>query len=110
MIPKPLKPANVPAPTASSNFFKKQTPIFAPGVAPELLQQERSLQQQLDALEKQRIEVLNRPNHNPAQQAELEKQRQTLIAQYQDIQAQIRITSPRYAALTQPQPLTLAQI
>ena len=80
------------------------------GVAPELLQRERSLQQQLDALEKQRIELLNRPNHTPAQEAELEKQRQTLIAQYQDIQTQIRTTSPRYAALTQPQPLTLAQI
>jgi len=80
------------------------------GVAPELLQQERSLQQQLDALEKQRIEVLNRPNHTPAQEAELEKQRQTLLTQYQDIQTQIRTTSPRYAALTQPQPLTLAQI
>ena len=45
------------------------------GVAPELLQRERSLQQQLDALEKQGIEVLNRPNHTLAQQAELEKQR-----------------------------------
>src|SRR4028119_1482591 len=110
MISKPLKPGNVPAPAAGSNFFNKQTPIFAPGVAPELLQRERSLQQQLDTLEKQRIEVLNRPNHTPAQQAELEKQRPTLIAQYQDIQTQIRTTSPRYAALTQPQPLTLAQI
>jgi len=80
------------------------------GVAPELLQKERNLQQQLDALEKRRIEVLNRPNHTPAQQAELEQQRQTLIAQYQDIQTQIRTTSPRYAALTQPQPLTLTQI
>ncbi|WP_445172219.1 tetratricopeptide repeat protein [Microcoleus sp.] len=80
------------------------------GVSPELLQKERSLQQQLNALEKWRIEVLNRPNPTPAQEAELEQQRQTLIAQYQDIQAQIRATSPRYAALTQPQPLTLAQI
>ena len=80
------------------------------GVAPELLQRERSLQQQLDALEKQRIELLNRPNPTPPQQAELEKQWQTLLAQYQDIQTQIRTTSPRYAALTQPQPLTLAQI
>ena len=80
------------------------------GVAPELLQRERSLQQQLDALEKQRIEVLNRPNNTPAQAAEFEKQRQTLLAQYQDIQTQIRTTSPRYAALTQPQPLTLTQI
>ncbi|MBD1815102.1 tetratricopeptide repeat protein [Microcoleus vaginatus DQ-U2] len=79
-------------------------------VTPELLQRERSVQQQLDALEKRRVEVLNRPNHTPAQQAELEQQRQTLLAQYQDIQTQIRTTSPRYAALTQPQPLTLAQI
>jgi CHAT domain-containing protein/Tfp pilus assembly protein PilF len=80
------------------------------GVAPELLQKERNLQQQLDALEKRRIEVLSRPNRTPAQEAELEQQRQTLIAQYQDIQTQIRTTSPRYAALTQPQPLTLTQI
>ena len=68
------------------------------------------MQQQLDALEKRRVEVLNRPNYTPTQEAELEQQRQTLIAQYQDIQTQIRATSPRYAALTQPQPLTLAQI
>jgi CHAT domain-containing protein/Tfp pilus assembly protein PilF len=80
------------------------------GVAPELLQRERSLQQQLDAIEKRRIEFLNRPNPTPPQQAEFEKQWQTLLAQYQDIQTQIRTTSPRYAALTQPQPLTLAQI
>ncbi|MEG5171896.1 tetratricopeptide repeat protein [Microcoleus sp. B3-D7] len=79
-------------------------------VAPELLQRERSVQQQLDALEKRRVEVLNRPNYTRTQEAELEQQRQTLIAQYQDIQTQIRATSPRYAALTQPQPLTLAQI
>jgi len=80
------------------------------GVSPELLQKERSLQQQLDALEKRRIEVLSPTNHTPQQETELEQQRQTLFAQYQDIQAQIRTTSPRYAALTQPQPLTLAQI
>ncbi|MEG4066874.1 tetratricopeptide repeat protein [Microcoleus sp. Pol11C2] len=79
-------------------------------VAPELLQRERSVQQQLDAIEKRRVEVLNRPNYTPTQEAELEQQRQTLLAQYQDIQTQIRATSPRYAALTQPQPLTLAQI
>ncbi|MEG4167321.1 MULTISPECIES: tetratricopeptide repeat protein [unclassified Microcoleus] len=80
------------------------------GVAPELLQKERSVQQQLDALEKRRVEVLNRPNYTRTQEAELEQQRQTLLAQYQDIQTQIRTTSPRYAALTQPQPLTLSQI
>ncbi|MEG4499067.1 CHAT domain-containing protein [Microcoleus sp. F10-C6] len=80
------------------------------GVAPELLQQERNLQQQLDALETRRIETTSSPNSTPAQKAELDQKRQTLLAEYQDIQAQIRSTSPRYAALTQPQPLTLAQI
>ena len=80
------------------------------GVSPELLQKERSLQQQLDNIEKQRIEVLSRPNSTPEQKTELDQKRQTLLGQYQDIQAQIRATSPRYAALTQPQPLTLAQI
>ncbi|HLO49493.1 MAG TPA: CHAT domain-containing protein, partial [Kamptonema sp.] len=80
------------------------------GISPELLQQEQSLQQQLDAIEKQRIEVISRPNHTHEQQAELDQKQQTLLGQYQDIQTQIRATSPRYAALTQPQPLTLAQI
>ncbi|NQE33453.1 CHAT domain-containing protein [Microcoleus asticus] len=80
------------------------------GVAPELLQRERNLQQQLDALETRRIETISRPNHTSEQQAELDQKRQTLLGEYQDIQAQIRSTSPRYAALTQPQPLTLAQI
>ncbi|MEG4196744.1 CHAT domain-containing protein [Microcoleus sp. Pol12A5] len=80
------------------------------GVAPELLQQERNLQQQLDALETRRIETISRPNHTPAETAELDQKRQTLLGQYQEVQAQIRSTSPRYATLTQPQPLTLAQI
>ncbi|MEG4584099.1 CHAT domain-containing protein [Microcoleus sp. MOSTC5] len=80
------------------------------GVAPELLQRERNLQQQLDSLETRRIETISRPNHTPEQQAELDQKRQTLLGEYQDIQAQIRSISPRYAALTQPQPLTLAQI
>ncbi|MCZ0904975.1 hypothetical protein ON021_34285, partial [Microcoleus sp. HI-ES] len=60
------------------------------GVAPELLQQERNLQQQLDALETRRIETLSRPNHTPAEKVELDQKRQTLLGEYQDIQAQIR--------------------
>ncbi|NJM60657.1 MAG: CHAT domain-containing protein [Oscillatoriales cyanobacterium RU_3_3] len=80
------------------------------GIAPELLQQERDLQQQLDTLETKRIEILNRQNPPAQQIAELEKQRQNLLSQYQNIQSQIRATSPRYADLTQPQPLNLSQI
>ncbi|MCC3406054.1 MAG: CHAT domain-containing protein [Microcoleus sp. PH2017_10_PVI_O_A] len=80
------------------------------GVAPELLQQERNLQQQLDTLETQSIENYTSQSPNYPKIAELEKQRQNLLSQYQEIQAKIRTTSPRYAALTQPQPLTLSQI
>src|SRR5262249_42771139 len=40
----------------------------------------------------------------------LGKEIQALAADYQEVRAQIRVASPRYAALTQPQPLTLAEI
>jgi CHAT domain-containing protein len=80
------------------------------GVAPDLLQQEQKLQQQLDAIEKRRIELVSLPNPNLTQVEALNKQQQELLQQYQQNQTQIRSTSPRYAALTQPQPLTLPQI
>jgi CHAT domain-containing protein len=80
------------------------------GISPDLLQQEKSLQQQLDAIEKQRIEAVSSPNPNQTKVDEIDKQRLALLQQYQQIQTQIRTASPRYAALTQPQPLTLTQI
>ncbi|MEG3987192.1 CHAT domain-containing protein, partial [Microcoleus sp. S28C3] len=80
------------------------------GISSELLQQEKSLQQQLDAIEKQRIETISPPNPNATKIDEIDKQRLALLQQYQQIQTQIRSTSPRYAALTQPQPLTLPEI
>lgn len=85
------------------------------GVEPKLLEAERRTQQQLDALEKRRVELVN--NSNPAQAANIKNQlaslqtaEPALLGQYRDIQTKIRATSPEYAALTQPQALTLAQI
>jgi CHAT domain-containing protein/Tfp pilus assembly protein PilF len=80
------------------------------GISPDLLQQEKSLQQQLDATEKRRIELVSSPNRNPDLVEATDKKSLELLQQYQQNQTQIRSTSPRYAALTQPQPLTLAQI
>ena len=80
------------------------------GISPDLLQQENRAKQQLDTIEKRRIEAVSRPNPNQTQVDEIDKQRLTLLQQYQQIQTQIRTTSPRYAALTQPQPLTLPEI
>ncbi|MEG4079422.1 CHAT domain-containing protein [Microcoleus sp. Pol8_D6] len=80
------------------------------GISPDLLQQEKSLQQQLDTIEKQRIEAVSTPNPNQTKIAEIDKQRLALLEQYQQLQTKIRTASPRYAALTQPQPLTLPEI
>ena len=79
------------------------------GVEPKLLAQESNIQQKLDALEKRRLELVN-GKYTEQQLANLETENSALIAQYQAIQAQIRAKSPRYAALTQPQPLKSAQI
>jgi CHAT domain-containing protein/predicted negative regulator of RcsB-dependent stress response len=79
------------------------------GVNPKLLQTERNLQQKLDAKEKLRIQLLS-GNYTENQVQTLAKQTEELLKQYQQIQAEIRATSPRYAALTQPQPLSLQQI
>jgi CHAT domain-containing protein/lipopolysaccharide biosynthesis regulator YciM len=79
------------------------------GVDPKLLERERTLQQKLDAVEKRRIELFNGQWTDQQVQA-LEKETAELLEEYRQVQEQIRRTSPRYASLTQPQPLTLAEI
>ncbi|AFZ56634.1 CHAT domain-containing protein [Anabaena cylindrica FACHB-243] len=79
------------------------------GVDPQLFSQERNLQQQLDALEKRRIEISSKPDSTKQEQA-FQQETTNLLEQYRQIQAKIRAISPRYAALTQPQPLTLKEI
>jgi len=79
------------------------------GVDPQLLIKERDLQTKLDVAEIGRVRVLS-SKPTPAQATAADKQVSDLLKQYQDLQAQIRTTSPQYAALTQPQALKLAQI
>jgi CHAT domain-containing protein/tetratricopeptide (TPR) repeat protein len=79
------------------------------GVDSKLIATERSLQQQLDALEKRRLNLFSR-EYTKAQAEKLEQETETLLEQYRQVQAKIRATSPRYAALTQPQPLSVEQI
>ncbi len=78
------------------------------GVDPKLLELERNLQQKLDATEKRQIQLSSKPNTEAQLQA-LQKEISALLEQYRQVKAQIRSSSPRYAALTQPQSLTLAQ-
>jgi len=79
------------------------------GVDPVLLQRERSLQQQLNARAERQTRLLS-GKHTAEQAAALKKEIYTLTTEYRDVQAQIRQRSPRYAALTQPQPLTVREL
>lgn len=79
------------------------------GVAPALLERERSLKQQIDAKTEQQVQLLN-SSQSSQQAAALKQEVDALNSQYQQVQVQIRQSSPRYAALTQPQPLQLKQI
>ncbi|MFN7948530.1 MAG: tetratricopeptide repeat protein [Blastocatellia bacterium] len=79
------------------------------GIAPALLEHERSLRERLTA----RLDDLTRlltGRHTEAQQKAAEKEISDLTDEYRQAQTEIRKNSPRYAALTQPQPLTLAEI
>jgi hypothetical protein len=79
------------------------------GVDSSLLERERSLQQRLNAKAAAQVRLLNR-KHTPEQADAAAKEIAAITAEYEDVQARIRDRSPRYAALTQPQPLTMAEI
>jgi CHAT domain-containing protein len=79
------------------------------GVDGSLLERERSLQQRLNAKAAAQTGLLNR-KHTPEQADTAAKEIAAITAEYEEVQARIRARSPRYAALTQPQPLGLTEI
>src|SRR5262245_56067055 len=79
------------------------------GVDSSLLERERSLQQRLNAKAAAQVSLLNR-KHTPEQADAAAKEIAAITDEYEEIQAKIRARSPRYAALTQPQPLGLTEI
>lgn len=79
------------------------------GVDPALLESERSTQQQLNIRAERQVRLLS-GKHTAEQEATARKEVEALLSSYRDVQAQIRTRSPRYAALTQPQPLTLKEV
>jgi len=77
------------------------------GVDPQLLERERSLQQQLnDKAEEQAL----LPSNKQTDKRAITMQIDALSRLYKEVQAQIRRKSPRYTALTQPVPLTVREI
>ncbi|MBV8175250.1 MAG: tetratricopeptide repeat protein, partial [Verrucomicrobia bacterium] len=76
------------------------------GVDPELLAQERSIGSSLSA----KALELRKLDSSSSDSAQLQREIEDCTAEYERVEAQIRIKSPGYAALTQPQPLTLKEI
>ena len=79
------------------------------GVDLVLVKRERTLQQQLNA-KAERLTQLLSSKHTEEQATRIKKEIEALTTEYQQVQAQIRAKSPRYAALTQPVPLNLREI
>jgi CHAT domain-containing protein/Flp pilus assembly protein TadD len=79
------------------------------GVDGSLLERERSLQQRLNVRAAAQASLLSR-KHTPEQAAAAAKEIDAIISEYEEIQGQIRARSPRFAALTQPQSLSLTEI
>jgi hypothetical protein len=57
----------------------------------------------------EQLRLLNR-KHTPEQAESAAKEIASLTTEYEELQGKIRASSPRYAALTQPQPLNLSEI
>jgi CHAT domain-containing protein/tetratricopeptide (TPR) repeat protein len=79
------------------------------GVDSSLLERERSLRQRFAARAAAQANLLNR-KHTPEEAEAAAKEIASITAEYEQVEAQIRARSPRYAALTQPQPLGLTEI
>ncbi len=78
------------------------------GVDPSLLDRQQALQRQINAKERARMRFVSGKQIDKA--TAMEKELRSLLAEYQELKAQIRDRSPGYAALTDPVPLKLGEI
>jgi len=74
------------------------------GVDPKLLERERALEVQLEALASRQVKS------TPTATGKVESEIERVSAEYRDVQGQIRARSPEYAALVQPVTLKTKQI
>lgn len=79
------------------------------GVDPELVRRERGLRLRLNASAEKQMRLLS-GSHTEAQAAAVAGEVEALTAEYETVEARIRSSSPRYAELVRPAPLTLKEI
>lgn len=78
------------------------------GVEPALLERERNLEQTINAKAQLHAQLVANQDKTEAQA--VATQLNQLTTEYDEVKAQIKRKSPRYAALTQPQPASLKEI
>lgn len=79
------------------------------GCDPELLRREHALRESIGAKSSYRLQLLD-GEHIGEQLTALDKQIGELREQYEEVKTQLRIDSPAYAALAQPQPLSAKEV
>jgi CHAT domain-containing protein len=79
------------------------------GVDPALLERERSISSQINRAGARRA-LLLAGRHTESDRQTVEQEIDDLVATYRQLEAEIRIRSPRFASLTQPEPLSLEEI
>lgn len=79
------------------------------GADPILLEREQSLQRQLNARTEEQLQLLS-AQHEPEQAKALVGELERVSREYAEVQKGMRQTSPRYAALMQPETLSLKEI
>jgi CHAT domain-containing protein/tetratricopeptide (TPR) repeat protein len=78
------------------------------GIDPVLFNRKQELNEKLTGLAQRKI--LSPADKSDERQAAIDRAISTVTTEYQQVEARIRIQSPRYSALSQPQPLTVEQI
>jgi len=94
--------------TLLENLIAARTDIRQ-GVDPQLLQEERQIQQRLNDKAEEQTRLLS-SRTQPEREAAVRQEVESLLSQYEEIESRVRDQSPKYAALTQPVPLSLATI
>ncbi len=79
------------------------------GTSPELHERETALEEEIESLEIQRQRLLDE-GVGRSRLSAIERRLRFLFLEHDRVQGDIRRASPRYAALTQPRPLTAAEI
>jgi CHAT domain-containing protein/tetratricopeptide (TPR) repeat protein len=79
------------------------------GVDPELVKREKAAQIRLNFAAERHARLLT-TKHTPEQESEARARLEAAKTEFDEVSRQIRITSPRYAALTQPKPISAVEI